>query len=362
MPPRTGAVAGQILTVTQIATNGAPIAQGTATGTSAEAANVVADTTTQGVTEALEVQTFDFTAWSVVDDGDTVSITVDGTTTTYTAAAGDGATSAAALAVFDAAAPAGYTYVVAGQVLTVSQTAGNGDAIAQGTIGGTGVGAELTGVSSNETPVDNVINVDTGDDVIALSTNALSKEVIVFDDYSNGNVDILNFSESGAGVDFIHLGDYLVDLESASDSVESQRSIALDVNIVTAAAGDALDDGNTVTVITDIDSLAVAGETWSGLTAALLLAAVKDSNTGTDDYAGIDEDTLDITYVGSGDLVGTAMNHIVMVENDLNEGEYKVFHLTSTTSGTDEFDSATLVGTVDFGTSVAFDTTNISIA
>jgi hypothetical protein len=322
----------------------------------------VADTTTQGVTEALEVQTFDFTAWSVVDDGDTVSITVDGTTTTYTAAAGDGATSAAALAVFDAAAPAGYTYVVAGQVLTVSQTAGNGDAIAQGTIGGTGVGAELTGVSSNETPVDNVINVDTGDDVIALSTNALSKEVIVFDDYSNGNVDILNFSESGAGVDFIHLGDYLVDLESASDSVESQRSIALDVNIVTAAAGDALDDGNTVTVITDIDSLAVAGETWSGLTAALLLAAVKDSNTGTDDYAGIDEDTLDITYVGSGDLVGTAMNHIVMVENDLNEGEYKVFHLTSTTSGTDEFDSATLVGTVDFGTSVAFDTTNISIA
>jgi hypothetical protein len=67
-----------------------------------DGASIVAATTTQGVLEVLEEQTFDFTGVGVVANGDTITITVNGNAVTYTAAGGDGANTAAMLADFAA--------------------------------------------------------------------------------------------------------------------------------------------------------------------------------------------------------------------------------------------------------------------
>jgi hypothetical protein len=68
---------------------------------------------------------------------------------------------------------------------------------------------------------------------------------------------------------------------------------------------------------------------------------------------------------GGNDLQSTTQQHIVMVENDQNEGEYKVFHLTSSVDadgevddesegGVHQFATAVELGTLDFGASINF--------
>lgn len=202
---------------------------------------------------------------------------------------------------------------------------------------------------------DNTIELGAGNDVVALSTSTLSSETLVFKGYDLGKDTVLNFVDStsatATAIDKLDFTSYLTGKMSSSGSVNSQEAIA-----VTLSAG-ANVQANSVTVLTGAFG---PTETFAGLTAARLLAAINSTNTGSADYAGIDAGTLDAvtSYTTSGaptSLVGGVGKAVVMVENDLNDGEYAVFELTFTgtsTNSTHDFSDAKLIGVVDFGDSV----------
>ncbi len=88
----------------------------------------------------------------------------------------------------------------------------------------------------------------------------------------------------------------------------------------------------------------------------LLLAL--NGEAGAPVVGGIVDATLDAA-ANTSMLIGNVQKHIVMVENNANPGEYKVFYLTSvvdaatgTTGG--QFDTCELLGTMDFGNSINF--------
>jgi methionine-rich copper-binding protein CopC len=101
------------------------------------------------------------------------------------------------------------------------------------------------------------------------------------------------------------------------------------------------------------------GETFAALTAEDLITALNGDGTADDNYANITNATLDAA-ANTAALVGNVQDHIVMVENAANLGEYKVFYLTSTvdpdtnTTGGDFDTDGVLLGTLDFGASINF--------
>lgn len=214
----------------------------------------------------------------------------------------------------------------------------------------------IVGAASGNDNTGTVIDAGAGDDVIVLSTNADSNETVEFND-SFGKVTIVNFDDSaGTGTDQLDFTSYLTTQTSASSSDESATTVATTSNEVVATAATTL-AANSVTEITGFDSDAVNGETWDALNATNLLAAIQDSNAaGYGNLADIDPSAA------LANLVGNTRSHILAIENDGNEGEYKFFNVISSDDGTNvEFTSATLIGTVDFGANVDFTTNDILV-
>lgn len=223
-----------------------------------------------------------------------------------------------------------------------------------------GVLAVDAGTQSAANDSDNIIYLGAGDDVAVLGTGANSNDVLVWTGYSQGKDTIVNFEDNtgvAGQVDLVDFRAYLTGKASASGSTESQRWIQVTLN------GDATVEANSITVITGAFNTTTA--TFSGLTDAKLLAAINSTNTGSADYAGINAGTLNAlnTYTGSGagtTLAGGIGHGIVMVQNNLNEGEYMVFDVTFNglaTNTTSDFSAVTLIGTVDFGNTVTWDAT-----
>lgn len=202
---------------------------------------------------------------------------------------------------------------------------------------------------------DNTIELGAGNDLAVLSTSVLSSETLVFKGYDLGKDTVLNFVDStsatATAIDKLDFTSYLTGKFSNSGSVNSQEAIAVTLN------GNSGVEANSVTVLTGAFTTT---DTFAGLTAARLLAAINSTNTGSANYAGIDAGDLDAvtTYTSSGvatTLVGGVGKAVVMVENDLNDGEYAVFELTfngTTTNTTADFSAAQLIGVVDFGDAV----------
>jgi len=227
-------------------------------------------------------------------------------------------------------------------------------------LGTNAAGDQITG-NASVTESDNSILLSTGDNVAVLGTDATSNDEVVIDG-TFGTNSILNFATTGTGADVLDFDAYLNGMTSVSSSAASQVAIAATVSSVTAAAGDSSVAANEVVIINDFTETTT--DTFAGLTGALLLAAVNSTNTGTADYANIDAGSLDAAATVS-DLVGSSRDHIVMVENEANDGEYKVFHLTSADSSNpnNDFASADLLGTIDFGDELtSLSAANISIA
>lgn len=214
---------------------------------------------------------------------------------------------------------------------------------------------------------DNSIKPGEGNDVIVLGTKtlseegALSNETIVFAG-DIGRDTIVNFDDStdsvdsASGLDKLDFTSYLSSKTSPSGSTESTVRIATSLN------GDTVVEANSVTVLGFTTSVT---DTFAGLTASKLLAAVNSTNTGLANYGGFTSGTLDAltTYLTIPDpalnLVGGAGKAVVLVENDENDGEYAVFELAFNglaTNLTADFSSATLVGIIDFGDDVTFAT------
>ncbi|BCG66102.1 MAG: hypothetical protein methR_PLP0024 (plasmid) [Methyloprofundus sp.] len=216
-------------------------------------------------------------------------------------------------------------------------------------------GAALAGTTSISDS-DNTIDLGTGTDVAVLGTDASSNDTLVMEG-SFGDDSIFNFVNTAGdtGLDMLDFTAYLTNDISTSNSASSTVRIATTGENTGVAAS--ILTANEVATVNDFaeNTASSATETWANLTAADLLAAIQETNTtGTKDYGNIVESSFDVNTVA--DLVGNVQNGIIMVENDKNDGEYKVFSTFANDTDKD-FTSITLVGTIDFG-----DTIDASVA
>ncbi len=203
-------------------------------------------------------------------------------------------------------------------------------------------------VSAEES--DNIINLGAGTDVLVLGTGALSNETLTISGYDQGKNTIVNFDSTAPAVNG---GDWLTNLRTLSGSVESQQRIATTDVSVTATVAEA-------NSVSEIAGVFTTTDTFAGLTAAKLLAAI--NTTGNVAYAGINSAMLDalttyVTAAGANNLVGGVGKAVVLVANNLNVGEYAAFELTFNGLATNlngDFTAATLIGTYDFGNAAGF--------
>ena len=319
-------------------------------------------TVATGTQTAAAVQTIDVSAVNLTAAGQTVDFEIDGTTVTFTSA---GAVTADALEAAIAAA-LGATTVIDGIVYTVTNPgAGTGDlTFTQGAVKAIApitadAAVTLTGVASDEGGNNNVINAGTGSDTIVLSTSAASMETIVFTGTGNGDVDVLNFTAGAAG-DIIDFSAYLNTQVYAAGSTSTESINDVAITYATVAVGGALTvAANEVTVVTGF--LGSTTETFDGLTGAVLLAALNAVNVANaNDWGGaavIGENTLE-SGGALANIVGTTRDHVVLIENEANDGQYKAFHLTSTEGTVDDFTTATLIGEIDLGDAAAWHVDN----
>ena len=210
-----------------------------------------------------------------------------------------------------------------------------------------------------------------------LPVNSGKNSVVNFHDVPTNDVNLA----AEVGQHALDFSTFLNDQEDVSDNDPNAQSVDEIVttvnNVPTAqafgdsAAGTAFALANSVNIIR-FDGSIDDDDDFDGLSASVLVNALNDAaDDGTSDYGNLDGDLL--TPDLDPQLVGSIQNHIIMVENDQNEGEYKVFHVTSswdkeedeTTSvsavGEDDlFDtgSANYLGTLDFGASVNLNVTN----
>ncbi len=243
--------------------------------------------------------------------------------------------------------------------------------------------------------VDNIINAGEGNDIIVLSTDAVtnfpqpvqtvgpnnallnggSNETIVLQG-NFGNDVVMNFTsdvatqgdpteQGGAmlpvntGLDFLDFTSYLTGKQSASGSTQSQVPIPVTLQYNLAAPLTDPVDANEVVIA----RLLTAGtETFGGLTAAVIQSIFNTTAIYGGLTGGKANDEYDTTSTPGDldiDLVNGAAKAIFMVENDRNLGEYKVFELSWNGSASADADgdpdgvvTATQVGTLDFGASL----------
>ena len=229
------------------------------------------------------------------------------------------------------------------------------------------------------------INLGEGDhDLVVLHSNDLSMNTIVIDG-SFGKDTVINFFDSAptdADTAHANVGLHMLDFSAiltnqtdtsrkvdGTDNADSAKAITVSLHDDdnTYVDGTALDDNiataNSVNVL-HYNENAAKSVSFDAFTAEQLKATLNDhDNSYTTVVGGLDENSLTIKEYGD-NLVGTTQNHIFMVENEANLGEYKVFSATSTldptdktklvNSDADDFTTVSELGVLDFGHSVNF--------
>lgn len=220
-----------------------------------------------------------------------------------------------------------------------------------------------------------VVNMGTGsNDLIVLDSNLASANVLEITQ-AFGKVSVVNFHDLSPNdatavaqvgehaLDFTsYLDNYTDPSATPTNNTQSKEPIVLTLNTNAQLAGSPASSGvamaNSVNML-NFDATVANSINFASLTAANLVAAL-NGDAGAPVVGGIVDATLNAVN-STANLIGDVQKHIVMVENDQNQGEYKVFYLTSTvdatTNTTDgEFDvgTAQLLGTLDFGNSINF--------
>jgi hypothetical protein len=246
------------------------------------------------------------------------------------------------------------------------------------------------GDSQDSTTGVNFSTINVGDgsnDIVVMHSNYANSANVLEITQTFGKVSVLNFQmaspndvvdETTVSNHAIDFSTYLNNTQDATDvpAGNDQSTVAVPVTLNIVAGTEAFGGFSPAVNNNDNDALANSvnvirfksdddeDETFAGLTDTVLLAALNDAaDDGTTDYGNLDQDLLTPANFGSDDIVQTAQKHIVMVENGQNEGEYKVFVLTSSVDddgvvdeesdgGINQFASADLLGTLDFGASV----------
>ncbi|SBT19299.1 hypothetical protein MGA5115_03461 [Marinomonas gallaica] len=191
----------------------------------------------------------------------------------------------------------------------------------------------------------NTVNAGTGDDVVVLNSNDTVAETLVLDTDNIGNNTVVHFNSAANG-DRLDFTAWLDNEESTSGSTASQE----DVEVTFAAATAMTENSVSLTDFSALDAATATALNFDSMSDAQVLAALNANGT----YS---------SAVADSDLVGNVQKSILMVQNDANEGEYKVYQVTSAadTTGNDDFSGATLIGTLDFGAELdgSFDATNL---
>jgi hypothetical protein len=191
---------------------------------------------------------------------------------------------------------------------------------------------------------DNTTNLGAGDDVLVLSTDADSAETIAFSGSDIGNNTIVNFSLADDILDFTS---YFTDVEDIPGSGSENSETVIPSNAVLDNAANIDLTSHEVTIVNDFAQTSATVDTWAAMTAADVDAALTDEDgDNSDDYANLANNTT----AADGQLDGTTQTSILMIENDLNDGEYKVFEVTETIAS--DAHEVTLLGTIDFGDTI----------
>ncbi|MBK1735071.1 hypothetical protein CKO15_07185 [Halorhodospira abdelmalekii] len=239
---------------------------------------------------------------------------------------------------------------------------------------------DVTGISEA------VINAGGGQNVVVMHSNPLSSNTLVIDDSmgANDKVTVVNWhTESPESVDNVNqMGQHALDFShfltdehdpSSDDNRDSADLVDPVTNVVNNNA-EAFSDqsvdvtnsanarANTVNVIRfDGDE----DDTFEDLDGSTLVRALNDADDDGDSNYGNLTGGLLTPDLDNVNPVDNTLNHIIMVESDRNEGEYKLFHVTSTwdvdnnettnlsENGNDQFDTNVQeLGTLDFGAAI----------
>lgn len=219
-----------------------------------------------------------------------------------------------------------------------------------------------------------IVNMSTGaNDLIALDSDLDSADTLVFSAVW-GKVSVLNFFEEqfndaaqGAAVPnttvITHndetVGDHILDFTAWLDDMTTTSTSVLsalrvDTTVQTDGASAMAVLSNQVTIVDDFDStVGDTGETWANLTAAHLQNSLNGVSVGTvgTGFGNFTEASATAPAL----LLGTTIDTIIMVENDGNDGEYKVYNAEVSDLGgatnTDTF-TVTYLGIIDFGETI----------
>ena len=223
------------------------------------------------------------------------------------------------------------------------------------------------------------IKVGLGDDVVVLHSNLTASNTLDLNE-AFGTVKVVNFHDTDVntvadaaadvGVHALDFTQLLTDQSSASGSTDSAVTTNVTVNVVgnfgtaltnaTAANNDANARSNGINVV-GYDETVANSTTFASATMAQVVTALNGDATAGVVTGGLAGATLTAVNSAAGaNHVGTTQNHIIMLENNANPGEYKLFHVTSTVNAAGvvqnagDFTGVTDLGTIDFGASVNF--------
>ena len=230
-------------------------------------------------------------------------------------------------------------------------------------------GSNSTGATSHA-----IIDLGTGaNDLVVLDSDNDSADTVVFSaawdkvsivnffdaQYNDAaqataaaNVTNVNHTDDGVvatvGSHILDFTAFLNDSTTTSGSTASAIRTATTEDIV-ATGADLNLDSNEVVIVNDWTNGGDATESWSAMTAASIDASLE----GTDFYGSL---VATSAVIDPATNLETGISSILMIENDANQGEYKVFNVETNEAAAagSEF-SVTLLGTVDLGESYNVD-------
>mgnify|MGYP000271229676 CR=1 FL=1 len=184
------------------------------------------------------------------------------------------------------------------------------------------------------------VNLGAGTDTLTLSNSEYSRAIVEFTEYDQGHLSIAHFQAGSAG-DVLDFSAYL----TSNSTTSTNRA---DIHLNTSDMAQA----NSISIIDFVAGVGTqSNETFANLTADHVRIALNsrhvDSQYGNG-VEGIDAGDLSAASTSLEDAsLKDAKDYLVLIHNEANQGEYKAFHLTS--KGTTQFETATLIGTLDLG-------------
>ncbi len=219
----------------------------------------------------------------------------------------------------------------------------------------------------DEATVENFSTIDMGtgtNDLVVLNSDDASANTLDFTAKWD-KVSVVNFFDSEAvatdnttalGANLTE-GDHIIDftfwLDDQTDASTTNTNGLSAVRVPTAngAVANANSDltlaSNEVVIINDFAQATATTGTFAAMTEADLDAVLTLGTT----YGSMSTASSAVATVN---LVGAAatQDSIIMIQNDLNAGEYKVFNVETTDAGATEAFEVTLIGTIDFGAEI----------